>query len=138
MRDDALLRISESGPSEYTAEARALIEAEVGKRGGPEALKEQVSHAGETGKSREELARLRRFFVANVMGACGLFIFALNGSSWFYWICLFALIAVMFAVLFNPPANPEDEIKELLEKAKEESSSPVTDAEEGHTSATGE
>ncbi len=120
LRDDALLRISESTQSEYTPEARTIIDAEVSLRGGLEALKERVSLAEKTGQSKEELARLRRFFIVAIIAACALFIFALNGSSWFYWICLFALIAALFGVLLSPRPNPEDEIEELLEKAKSE------------------
>ncbi len=98
------------------------------RRGGLEALKERVSHAENSGDSKEDLARLKRFFIVAVIAACGLFIFALNGSSWFYWICLFALVAALFGVLFNPRPNPEDEIKELLEKAKSEGPSFTSDA----------
>ncbi len=134
MRDDALLRISDSPETEYTPEARRIIEAEINMRGGLEALRERVNHAEQPDQSIEELARVRRFLIITVIAGCGLTIFAFNGSSWFYWICLFALIAALFTVLFNPPANPEDEIKELLEKAKSEDPSTTPESENNESS----
>ena len=116
VRDEVLLRIAEGTQSEYTPEARTIIEAEVSKRGGVEALKERVDQSEKPEQSNEDLVRRRKFFIVAMIAACGLFIFVLNGSSWFYWVCLFALVAALFAVLFNPPVNPEEEIKEMLQK----------------------
>lgn len=116
LSDDALFEMIEKKSGEYTPDALAMINAEVAKRGGVDALKESVERAEKAQPANEDISTLKKFFFVTIIAACGLFIFALNGSYWFYWICLFAMIASMFAVLFRPKYNPEDEIKELLGK----------------------
>jgi hypothetical protein len=125
LTDDALLAIARTAHDQFTPEALAFVNEEVLRRGGLDALSERVSAAEKQNAPNDETVRLKRFLLVAVIAACGLFILALNGSSWFYWICLFALIAALFAVLFNPPVNPEIEVKDLLLKAKEEGSSPA-------------
>lgn len=117
LSDAALLEMAESKSGEYTSDAFNLINNEVVRRGGLESLKTRALHAEKPQPNPGELTRVKRLFAVTVIAACGLFIFAVNGSSWFYWICLFALMGTWFAVLFRPRHNPEEEIKELLSKA---------------------
>jgi hypothetical protein len=128
LSDEEILAMVQTRPEEYTPEALAVINEEVVKRGGLQSLKEkagksrsedQTTQGGtstlppELQDSNEIAAKLRRLYPLYVAAAYGLFMYAINGSLWFYWLLLFALIAAFFAVLFRPPFNPQDEIKEL-------------------------
>ena len=131
--DQALLEMVEKKPDVYTREAGEMIEAEVSRRGGMEALKERVKTAQKVSPSGDEqLVRWRVFLVA-VFTGCGLLIYLLHGSYWFYWVCLFALIAAWFGVLFLPRHSPDDELKEMLTKAAQEQGAvdPDTHSESG-------
>jgi len=131
LTDNALLDMVEGQSTEYTAEARAMIDEEIAKRGGIEVVKEKAKQSEKPLQSKDDLDRLKKFFFVTVIAACGLFIFAVKGSYWFYWLCLFAMIAGLLAVLFKPKYNPEDEIKELLSKRLGEEYSGPEDKESG-------
>ncbi len=133
MSDEALLRKVESGSEEFTAEAFELINAEVTNRGGRENLKLAVEETRARQKllPRQDLALLKRFYPVVVLVAYGFFMYAINASLWFYWLCLFTLVASLFAVLFRPPFNPEDEIKELTDGMGPDQGSPPAVANAG-------
>ena len=118
--DAALLEMVGKGSDEYTREARAMIDAEVSRRGGIDALKEKTKGAETSQPAGEDRTTVRRVFLVAVFAACALVIYLLDGSFWFYWVCLFALIASWFGVLFLPRHNPEDELNEMLSKAAQE------------------
>ena len=115
MSDESLLGRVEKNEGDFTLEAWLIIDAEVMKRGGLDALKQKVAESGSppVAVSTESPSFLRRFYPLAVLVAYGSFMYAIDASLWFYWLCLFALIASLFALLFRPPLNPEDEIAEL-------------------------
>ncbi len=122
LSDEVLLQIVEKKSDEYTPEAMAFVTEEVTHRGGLEDLRKKVEHAKEPGTpgsekkplSKEALALMKRSYIVLVIVCYGLFMYVINASLWFYWILLFALIASLFAVLFRPRFDPEQEIKELV------------------------
>ncbi len=115
MTDEALLARVENKSEEFTPEALSIIDAEIARRGGLEALKRKVEESRHSRGSApdESLRLLKRAYPAIVLIAYGAFMYAIRASLWFYWLCLFLLVASLFALLFKPPFNPEDEIKEL-------------------------
>jgi hypothetical protein len=133
MSDEALLERVENRSQEFTPEAQQLINTEVANRGGLEAVRRKVeeSRASQKLQPFENLAILKRLYPVVVLITYGLFMYAINASLWFYWLCLFALIASLFAVLFRPPFNPEDEIKELTSRAAGDEGPPPPALEPG-------
>jgi hypothetical protein len=133
LTDQALLEIVESKSEQFTPEALETIHIEVANRGGLEALKLKVeeSRARQNISPGEKHIILKRSYPVIVLVAYGLFMYAINASLWFYWLCLFALIAALFAVLFKPPFNPEDEIKELSARIADDTGSPPPVADTG-------
>ncbi len=125
LTDESLVEMAERKSNEYTPEALRSINEEVARRGGLEYLKKKVQAAQEQGvrpadvseDSARRLAMIKRWYPFLVVLAYTFFMYAIKASLWLYWLMLFALIAWLLAVLFKPPYKPQDEIRELLEKA---------------------
>ncbi len=116
MSDESLLERADRKAEEVTPEASAMIESEVAGRGGLELLRQRVEDSGTRPHqtTAENLRFVKRLYPVVVLLAYGFYMYAIRASLWFYWLCLFALVASLFVVLFRPPFNPEDEIKELV------------------------
>ena len=129
------------GQSEsYTPEAIAFASGEITKRGGIEALKQEVERSeskksgsqdqeehpsNQSPESDEILVRLKRLYPLLVLVAYGLFMYVINASFWFYWLCLFAFLGALFAVLFiGREITLEEEGKENAGSVAGESDSP--------------
>ena len=129
MSDESLLAIVENKPDDYTADALAFVEEAIASRGGVVALKQRVrqshpesseSHSHELHPARlaappnEIVARLKRFYLMIVFAAYDLFMLAMGGSLWFYWLCVFAMIASFIRVLIRARRlTVEEEYEEI-------------------------
>jgi hypothetical protein len=132
MPDETLLSIMENKPDDYTAGAIALVEEEIFARGGLEVLKRKVrqfrsespeSRHPETqppelhAESNELLDRLKKFYLVLVFVAYVLFLYVIRGSLWFYWFCVFGLIAFFIRVLIRARRlTPEEEYEEIAKE----------------------
>ena len=139
MTDEALLGMIENKSEDFTPEALAIINAEVAHRGSLEALRSKVeeSRKQQTLPQVGSLVLLKRFYPVLVLISYGLFMYSIHASLWFYWLCLFALIASLFAVLFKPPFNPADEIRELNAAVEGDPGSPPAIVESGNNESAG-
>ena len=138
--DEALLRILEGQGELYTPEAIAFANEVIEKRGGIEVLKQKPEHSestksgshdqeehpsNESSESEEILVRLKKLYPLFVLAAYGLFMYVINASFWFYWLCLFAFLGSLFAVLFiRREMKSEEEGKEIAGGMAQETDSP--------------
>jgi hypothetical protein len=140
MPDETLLSIIENKPDDYTADALAFVKEELSARGGLEVLKQKVQQSrSESQESRhpethppelhaesnELLDRMKKFYLVLVFVAYVLFLYVIRGSLWFYWFCVFGLIAFFIRVLIRARRlTPEEEYEEIAkEMAKKTGSS---------------
>lgn len=137
--DKTLLHILEGQSDSYTPEAIAFASEEIAKRGGIEVLKQEVERSeskksgsdvqaehpsNESPESDEILVRLKKLYPLLVLVAYGLFMYVINASFWFYWLCLFAFLGALFAVLFvSREITLEEEGKEVSGGVTHESDS---------------
>ncbi len=132
MSDESLLAIVENKSDEYTPDAVALTNEEISRRGGIEVLKQKVLQSPAIppdtrpqdtrtpeipDQSNEIVARLKRFYWVLVLAGYGLFVYVIRGSLWFYWLCVFVMIAFWIRVLINARKLTVEE--EYAEIAKE-------------------
>ena len=135
MSDEALLTIIENKPDDYTADTLAIVEKEIAARGGLEVLKQNVQHSifepteshhrevnphEPPSQSNELVTRLKKFYLLLVLAAYVLFSLVIHWSLWFYWLCVFAMIAFYIRVLINARRlTPDEEYEEIArEKAR--------------------
>lgn len=137
--DRILLHILEGQSDSYTPEAIASASEEIAKRGGIEVLKQELERSeskksgsdvqaehpsNESPESDEILVRLKKMYPLLVLVAYGLFMYVINASFWFYWLCLFAFLGALFAVLFvSREITLEEEGKEVSGVVTHESES---------------
>jgi hypothetical protein len=76
-------------------------------------------------QSNEIVARLKKFYWVPVLVAYGLFLYVIRGSLWFYWLCVFAMIAFWIRVLINARKLTLEE--EYAEIAREMAKHPPND-----------
>lgn len=129
MSDWSLIAILENASDEYTPEALAIAREEATTRGGIEFLKEKIFrlHPGTIdtvrqgkvpteipGQSNEILDRLKRFYHVIVLAAYIVFELIIGGSLWFYWLCVFVMIAFWVRVLIRARRlTPEEEYADI-------------------------
>jgi hypothetical protein len=143
MPDESLLAILENAPQEYTPEALAFANEEVSRRGGMELLKERVQqiHVAQsdvhtqrelpsviTDSTNEVAARLKKFYWIPVLAAYAFFMYIIRESLWFYWLCVFVMLAFWIRVLINArKLTPEEEYAEIAREMAEHPKTNSTD-----------